>query len=94
MTGQDVIDRKRDAYKQTQTRIKQIGAQTYNTFTKDERLVVQFGMFPHDKMIAADKALKAEMEIIGVEEDARDLSRWLTVAIMDAANAGPQKMVV
>ena len=78
-----------------ETRIKQFAAKVYSTFTKDERLLVQFGMFPKEKMEAAQADLAAEFEQSDDQPfDLCELSRLLAVGIMDAANAGKDKMVV
>lgn len=94
----DVINRLREERRLRELRIKQKAAQVYATFNKDERMLVRFGMFPHDKMVQADKELIAEWtEHEGQppdSEDLRDISRLLAVGIMDSANAGPDKMVV
>lgn len=93
-----VIEKMREERRLRQTRIKQKGTAVYATFTKDERTLVQFGMFPHDKMLQADKELANDFFVVeGREpdvEEKRELSKDLAVAIMDAANAGPDKMVV
>lgn len=78
-----------------ETRIKQYAAEVYGTFDANERLTVRFGLFPMKKMEAAQAELAAEFE----ENDGRpfdkcDLSRLLAVGIMEAANAGPDTMVV
>jgi len=89
------IRRRREARNLAETRIKQFAAEVYSTFDENERLLVQFGMFPHDKMLKAEAELLAEFEACdGQPFDSRDLSRLLAVGIMDAANAGKDKMVV
>lgn len=78
-----------------ETRIKQFAAEVYGTFDENERLTVRFGLFPMKKMEAAQAELAAEFERNdGWPFDRCDLSRLLAVGIMEAANAGPDKMVV
>jgi hypothetical protein len=88
----DVINRMREQRQLTETRIKEKGAAVYATFTASEKTVVRFGMMPADKTEKALAELKAELadDVF----DARDVSRLLSVAIMDEANKGPQKLVV
>ena len=70
---------------------KQRGRECYATFTKDERTLVQFGMFPADKATACDAACVKELTLAdGDEPDERDrvdIARWTAVGMMDAANA-------
>ena len=67
----------------------------YDTFDKSERTLVRFGMFPADKMKQLDDELLA-LAADGVFPmyDKCDLARLSAVGIMDAANAGPDKLVV
>jgi hypothetical protein len=91
----DPIQRLREARKAAELRIKPFAAKVYGTFDDNERLLVRFGMFPREKMEAAEAELAAEFEESdGRPFDSRDLSRLLAVGIMDAANAGEDKMVV
>lgn len=90
-----VIARLREARKTMEAIVTQKAIATYATFDKNERLVVQFGMFPHDKMLKAQGELIAEFTLAdGEEPDSREISRLLAVGIMDCANRGPDKMVV
>jgi hypothetical protein len=85
----------REARHLAETRIKQFAAKVYGTFDQNERLLVRFGMFPADKMKTAQADLAAELEQDdGTPFDPAELSRLLAVGIMDAANAGEDKMVV
>ena len=78
----------------TNVRIKQKAVEVYASFTQQERRVVQFGMLPMQKTETAQAELIAEFQAAdGRKTDSRDISRLLAVAIMDAANAGPDKMV-
>jgi hypothetical protein len=90
-----VIQRLRDERHQAELLIKQKAAESYKTYTKDERLLVRFGMFPAGKM----KALDAELLEMAAQDlfpmfDSQDLARLSAVGVMDAANAGPDKLVV
>jgi hypothetical protein len=89
------IEQLRDERQQAEAVIKQKGAELYATFSEDERAMMRFGLHPHAKTVAAEKALMA-MKAEGAFPmfDDMDLSRLLSVAVMDAANAGPDKMVV
>ena len=89
------IERLRDSYAQAEWLIKQKAAALYATFDKSERTLVRFGMFPADKMRKLDEELSA-MKAQGDFPmfDKRDLARLSAVGIMDAANAGPDKLVV
>ncbi len=93
MTGNEVIDRIRAARKQIEVRIKQKAIEVYGTFTPNERLVVRFGMMPSEKVLQAKAELLTEF-VFDKDFDPADMPRLLAVAIMDAANAGPDKMVV
>ena len=79
-------------------RIKQEGANLYQTFTPQERACVRFGMQPAGKTLACEEKLAREIaETEGrplTPQDRVDLCRLLSVAVMDAANAGPDKMIV
>ena len=95
MTGEDVIASIRARRISQELRIKQKAIALYATFTKNERTVTSFGMFPHDKMVAAQAELVAEF--LANEDHAPDpgeIARLLAVGVMDAANAGPNGLVV
>ena len=75
--------------------IKQKATNLYATFDKSERTLVRFGMFPADKM----KQLDEELLVLASDGvfpmfDKCDLARLSAVGVMDAANAGPDKLVV
>ena len=95
-TGEDVIRERRESRQLVETFIKTKGAELYETFDDNERTCVQFGMFPAGKMETATAALLQDLVDAGDAEflSAGDASRLLAVAVMDAANAGTQKMVV
>jgi hypothetical protein len=82
---------------QLETRCKQEGVTVYATMDKNERLIVRFGMFPRKKMEDAEKVLLAEeMQATGKAVEPRvrcDIGRWLAVGVMQAANAGAEKMI-
>jgi hypothetical protein len=84
-----------EEYRQAELLINQKAANTYATFDESERTCVQFGMFPAKKMLALDAEL-CQMAKDGLFPmfDKRDLARLAAVGIMDAANAGKDKMVV
>jgi len=88
------IAQHREIRRLAELRIKQKGKQVYDTFTPKERTVVQFGMLPGEKTRQAEAELLAEEAIHDGPYDSSDICRLLAVAIMDAANAGPDKMVV
>jgi hypothetical protein len=73
-------------------RCKEKGRQLYGTFVGMERTMVQLGMFPGAKMEAAQAELMAEFAEDTL--DPRDAGRWLAVGVMDAADAGPEPLVV
>ena len=75
--------------------IKQKAADLYATFNESERTLVRFGMFPAEKMKQLDDELLA-LAAQGVFPtfDKCDLARLSAVGVMDAANAGPDKLVV
>ncbi len=83
---------------QLETWAKARGMALYGTFTPQERRILQFGMHPAEKMRQA----QAEMVVAFTQDEGRppsqrevvDLSRWLAVGCMEAADAGPDKMVV
>ena len=85
----------RTARREAEAVIKRKGEELYATFSKDERTMLRFGLHPAGKTQAADKELLA-MKASGVFPmfSESDLSRLLAVAVMDAANAGPDKLVV
>ena len=85
-----------DELKEAELLIKVMGAKLYATFGGMERGLVRFGMFPAAKMEAAHAellAMKQHLEIFDGWES-RDLTNRLAVAVFDAANAGPEKVVV
>jgi len=85
----------REEREQAELLIKQKAGALYATFNKSERTLVRFGMFPADKMKQLDDELLAmRAEGLFPMFDKSDLSRLSAVAIMDAANAGPDKLVV
>jgi len=96
MNDTEKVKSHREIRKLIELRIKQVGVELYDTFDKNERTCVQFGMFPAVKIQPAEAALMQEMVAGGSAEhmEARDIGRLLAVAIMDAANAGSAKMVV
>jgi hypothetical protein len=57
--------------------VAQLAARMWGNFTKDEKTLVRFGMFPYAKM------LEAEQGITHITEG----SRLLAVALMDCAKA-------
>lgn len=68
----------------------------YATFDKNERVAVRFGMLPAEKTQVIDRELlrmKREEGQFEMFDECR-LASLLAVAVMDAANAGPDKMVV
>lgn len=90
-----VIARLREQRQTLNAMIAQRAKEAYDTFDKNERTVLQFGMFPHDKMRTAQSALIAELtEHDGEEPDHVEIARLLAVAIMDCANRGTQPLVV
>jgi hypothetical protein len=90
------IEEHREARRTADLLIKQLAAKSYATYTKSERTCVQFGMFPAEKMQALDNELKLLAETLDVFPmyDHSDLCRLAAVGVMDAANAGPDKLVV
>jgi len=83
----------------TELLIRQRGKDLYESLTKDERTLVQFGMFPAKKTSAMNDAVIMELTEngqckIGGGLDVSDVSRLIAVGCMDGANAGSQKMVV
>ena len=89
------IQRLREERREADAVIRAKATALYATFDKNERGLVRFGMFPADKMKRLDDELLA-MQADGAFPmyDRRDLTRLSAVAIMDAANEGPDKMVV
>lgn len=91
----EAIERIRAARRLRETRIEQKAAEVYATFDKNERTAVRFGMMPRAKVESAEADLIREFEQAdGVKPNARDICRLLSVGIMDAANRGPDKLVV
>ena len=77
-----------------QVMIKQKAELTYATFTQQERSIVRFGMLPYAKTSkAADDLIIEHIKAEGRPPNLADLHRDLAVAIMDVANAGPDKMI-
>jgi hypothetical protein len=76
--------------------IKSMAAASYATYTANERTAVRFGMFPAEKMQALESDLKFLAESLDLFPmyDATDLARLAAVGVMDAANAGPDTLVV
>jgi hypothetical protein len=77
--------------------IKIRGQELYDTFDGNERVMVQIGMLPAKKTIPFQDNLELELSLDGNFEspyNSVDIARLLTVAVMDAANRGNQKMVV
>jgi hypothetical protein len=85
------IEELHDARRQADLLIQQKAAAVYASFDKNERTCVRFGMFP------AVKRRPAETELLAMLDNPRynavDVARLLSVAIMDAANKGPEKMI-
>lgn len=80
------------------TWISQAGQKLYESLDQGERHVVQFGMFPREKMEQAQaKLLQEFVRDEGrppISEECCNIARDLAVAVMDAANRGPDKLVV
>ena len=90
-----VIARRRERAHTLKVIIEQKAEATYATFDNDERTVLQFGMFPAGKLLAAEKELLAMLVATdGAAFDTSAISRMFAGAIMDCANRGPQKLVV
>lgn len=85
------IEEYREARKQANLLIQQKAANLYATFDKNERTGVRFGMFPAKPMQQAEAELLATLDY--PRYDKCDIARLLSVAIMDAANKGPDKMI-
>lgn len=82
------------ARKLQQVRIAQKAAEVYAAFDKNQRAGVRFGMFPREPMEKAQAELFVEFtQADGTPANPSDLARELAVAIMDAANRGPDKMI-
>lgn len=99
MSVDDQIAKRREYRKTIETLIKLRGQELYDTYTDDERTLVQFGMQPAEKIQPATDNLILELTDNGQSEiggglDIGDVSRLLCVAVMDAANRGNKKMVV
>ena len=72
--------------------VKHKGRILYQTFDGYERFMVRIGLLPGVKMQAAQAELLATP---GMEDVSHvDIGRLLAVGVMDAANAGPDKMIV
>jgi hypothetical protein len=90
-----VIERLREARRTLELRIKQKAVAVYATFDQSERTIMRIGMFPAQKMQQAQQELIAELTLCdGEPPDSSEVSRMLAVGIMDAANAGADKLVV
>lgn len=81
-----------------QTWARAEGVKLYATFTEQERKMLQFGMHPYQKMVDAEARLveqfaEAEGRTATPSEKA-DMCRLLALGCMEAANAGPDKMIV
>lgn len=83
-----------EALRQSLLLIKQKGLAVYQTFTENERTAVRFGLLPAAKVNQAFAELLALREDLAVFQDHTDVARLLALAIMDAANAGPDPLVV
>jgi hypothetical protein len=79
-------------------RIRQEAEALYQTCDANERRLVQFGMLPAAKAQAADQKLLAEfLTCAGRPATPReqcDFTRLLAVAVMDAANRGPDQVAL
>jgi hypothetical protein len=81
--------------KSFETYVKNRAAEVYATFDKNERTACRFGMFPAAKMEAAQAQMLEECIAVGNDQrELDDIPRLLAVGIMDAANAGPDKVIV
>lgn len=92
------LKERRERRQLTELRIKQFAAKLYDTFTDDEKTLVQFGMLPAQKAKDGEDQLLLELTDngtceIGAGLDVSDVGRLLAVGCMDAANAGSKKMV-
>lgn len=78
----------------------QRGQELYDTYTEEERTILQFGMQPAIKTGEAIDKLTAELVQISDDPNigggytVNDITRLLSLAVMDAANRGNQKLVV
>lgn len=88
------IRRRREARERAELLIQQKGAEVCATFTPGERTLVRLGVLPHGKTVEAELELLVNRERDFPMFAASDIVRLLAVAIMGAANAGPDKMVV
>lgn len=73
----DVIDRLRTDRELEEAKITAAARLLWQGFTKDEKTLVRFGMFPAEKMREAEKQLT----------HIREYTRLLAVALMDCAKA-------
>lgn len=84
----------RESYKVGELLIKQAGHKLFESMDEDERTILRFGMLPHDKTSAAEKALLESCPDLLEDFDMRDIGRIMAVAAMDACNASGKPMVV
>jgi len=89
----------RETRKTIESLIELRGTELYDSYDDNERTLVQFGMQPHEKALAAEKALILELTDNGTAEvgggfDVGDVTRLLCVAVFHAANRGSKKMIV
>lgn len=89
MSGEDVIQKRREERVQTEIRVKQIAEKVYEGFDDNEKGMVAFGMFPFEKMKTADELLKAEFEFIH-DQNRKDLTHKLTCALMGIHEEQPK----
>jgi hypothetical protein len=88
------IDERLEARRLALLGVKHKAASLYATFDGNERTAVRFGMFPARKMQAAEAELLAEEAAAGAVLSKSEISRELALGVMDAANAGPDRLVV
>ena len=97
-TGKQIIERIRNKRLEVEQVCKDKGTAVYATFTEQERKIMRVGMFPAEKMKIATDALLKELydvyEKTGGYMELGEMTRNLCSGIMDAANAGPDKLVV
>ncbi len=84
----------RESYRLGELLIKQAGHKLFESMDENERTILRFGMLPHDKTRAAEKALLESCPDLLEDFDMRDIGRIMAVAAMDACNASGNPMVV
>lgn len=84
----------RESYKVGELLIKQAGHKLFESMDENERTILRFGMLPHHKTVAAEKALLASCPDLADDFTAADIGRIMAVAAMDACNASGKPMVV